>query len=178
MAAVALFQKNVPIGERFLESDDIIVSKTDTKGIITYANDVFSNISGYEYNELIGKPHNLIRHPLMPSCVFKLLWDTIKEDREIFAYVLNLCKGGQGFYWVFAHVTSSKDADGQVIGYHSNRRKPSDATVKVISGVYSTLLEEEKKHSTRRAATQAGYDLLIKILSEKGISYEEFVLSL
>ena len=83
--------------ERFFDDDDIIVSKTDLKGKITYANRVFSQVSGYTEPELIGQPHNLIRHPDMPRCVFKLLWDTVQDGREIFAYVVNLCKGGDHY---------------------------------------------------------------------------------
>jgi PAS domain S-box-containing protein len=73
--------------ECFFPEDEIIVSKTDLKGLITYANHTFLSIAGYTEEEVLGQPHNIIRHPDMPRCVFKLLWDTLKLRREIFAYV-------------------------------------------------------------------------------------------
>lgn len=92
--------KMVPTGvERFFREDEVIVSKTDLKGRLTYVNRVFINISGYQEPELLGEPHSLIRNPEMPRSVFKLLWDTIGAGREIFAYVNNMSKNGD-HYWV------------------------------------------------------------------------------
>src|SRR5208337_1146296 len=105
--------------ERFFNTDDIIVSKTDLTGRITYANKVFCDICGYSEAELVGAQHSIIRHPDMPRAVFKLLWDTIQEGREIFAYVKNMAKNGD-YYWVFAHATPSYDAAGRIIGFHSS----------------------------------------------------------
>ncbi len=90
--------------ERTFKEDEIIVSKTDLKGIITYANRTFLDVALYREDEVLGMPHSIIRHPDMPRCVFKLLWDTIEEGNEIIAYVKNMAKNGD-FYWVFAHVT-------------------------------------------------------------------------
>jgi PAS domain S-box-containing protein len=90
--------------ERFFEEDEIIVSKTDPKGIITYANQVFLRTAQYQEEEILGAPDNIIRHPDMPRCVFDLLWKTIASGLEIFAYVKNMAKNGD-HYWVFAHVT-------------------------------------------------------------------------
>lgn len=163
--------------ERVMDDHDIIVSKTNLKGLITYGNDVFCNIADYSVKDVMGKPHNMVRNPEMPSCVFKLLWDTIQAGHEIFAYVVNRGKKGD-HYWVFAHVTPSFDSSGKIIGYHSNRRKPSDKALNVIKGLYKNLLQEEGKHKSRREATQAGFNLLQEILKQKGVSYEEFVLSL
>src|SRR5208282_4348758 len=106
--------------ERFFEEEEIIVSKTDLKGLITYANRVFVQISGYSEEELLGQPHSIIRHPSMPGSVFRLLWETIASGQEIFAYVNNMSKNGD-HYWVFAHVTPTFGAAGEIVGYHSNR---------------------------------------------------------
>jgi PAS domain S-box-containing protein len=92
------------------------------QGHITYANDVFLRLSKYPLREVLGAPHSLIRHPDMPRCVFKLLWDTIEAKKEIFAYVLNMARDGN-HYWVFAHVTPTLDAEQKIVGYHSNRRR-------------------------------------------------------
>lgn len=103
--------------------DDIIVSKTDLKGVITYANHTFCEVSGFKESDIIGQPHSIIRHENMPRCVFKLLWDYIASGREIFAYVVNRTIDNN-YYWVLAHVTPSFDKAGHVVGYHSNRRSP------------------------------------------------------
>ena len=109
--------------ERTFGTDEIIVSKTDTKGRIIYANEVFLRLAGFSEREIIGQPHSIIRHPAMPRCVFKLLWDTISSGKECFAYVLNRSKNGD-HYWVLAHVTPTFDSKGTIVSYHSNRRNP------------------------------------------------------
>ena len=164
--------------ERFFDSDNLIVSKTNLKGHIEYANDVFIDISGYEEKDLIGVPHAILRHPDMPRCVFKLLWDSISNGHEIFAYVINRCANGD-HYWVFAHVTPSYDSNGQIIGYHSNRRVPRrDVLDGTIIPLYKALLAEEEKHNNRKEGMQASYNMLVNILKEKGIAYDEFIFSL
>ena len=112
--------------ERHLGPDELIVSKTDLQGRITYANESFLRIGAFTEDQVIGQPHNLIRHPEMPRAVFKLLWDTVQSRQELFAYVVNLAADG-AHYWVLAHVTPSFDERGQVVGYHSNRRRPHPA---------------------------------------------------
>ena len=164
----------VPTGrEVTFRDDEIIVSKTDLKGTITYANDVFVRVSGYDERELLGSPHSLIRHPDMPRCVFKLLWDTIQRGDEIFAYVVNLAKNGD-HYWVFAHVTPTFDMNGSILGYHSNRRSPDRAAVKRVEALYGQLLAEERRHTDRKAGLQAATRLLEAELEKSGMSYGEF----
>lgn len=164
--------------ERFFKESEIIVSKTDLKGRLTYANRVFIDISDYTEQELLGAPHSILRHPDMPRCVFKLLWDTIQAKKEIFAYVINKTKYGD-HYWVLAHVTPSLNATGEIDGYHSNRRVPDPKIVKnVISPLYKMLLEEEKRHHNAKEGMNSAYAMLVKILEEKGIGYDEFVFSL
>ncbi len=164
--------------EQLFPEDDIIVSKTDLKGRITYANDVFQNVSGYTEEELLGAPHNIIRHPDMPRAVFKLLWDTIMDGQEIFAYVVNLCKNGD-HYWVHAHVTPSFDETGAVAGYHSNRRVPERTAVERAQELYRALLAEEQRHGDDwRAGMDAATAMLVAQLSQSGQTYEELVFSL
>lgn len=158
--------------ELFLKDDEIIVSKTDLKGRITYGNQVFIKLSGYEESELLFKPHNLIRHKEMPKCVFKLLWDRIESGKEIFAYVVNQSKNGD-YYWVFANVTPSFDAQEKIIGYYSVRRKPKAEALKIIQGIYSALLSAE-----RTGGMSAGTKLLDETLKNAGVGYDEFILSL
>ena len=163
--------------ERFFGEDEIIVSKTDARGIITYANDVFQRVSGYSESELLGQPHNLIRHPGMPSCVFRYLWLTIQAGKEIFAYVINQSRNGD-HYWVFAHVTPTFDAYGKITGYHSNRRVPSRRSIATVEPIYEALLAEERKHSTPEDGMKAGLVLLQNTLDAAGVDYEQFVFSL
>jgi len=162
--------------EKVMRENDFIVSKTDTKGIITYANRIFIEFSRYDEEELIGKQHNIIRHPDMPRGVFKLLWDTLSQEKEIFAYVKNMAKDGS-YYWVFANVTPSYDQQGKVIGYYSVRRKPKQESVDICTGLYSAMLEAERKAGPKNAMN-ASIELVTGILADKGVSYEEFILSI
>ncbi|MEK6677100.1 MAG: PAS domain-containing protein [Planctomycetota bacterium] len=163
--------------ERLFDEDEIIVSKTDLKGRITYANQVFCRVSQFSEDELLGQPHNIVRHRDMPRCVFKLLWDTIQSGKEIFAYVLNRAKSGD-HYWVFAHVTPSYNTEGRMIGYHSSRRCPDRSALEKIKSVYRLLLTEEQKFSNPKEGISAATAKLNDLLQKQKISYEEFVFSL
>ncbi len=155
-----------------LQESDFIVSKTDTRGNITYCNREFIRISGYSEKELLGKPHNIVRHSDMPRTVFKLLWDAIKTKEEIFAYVKNRTKDG-GYYWVYANVTASIDGDDNIVGYYSVRRKPNEDALGTIETIYKDLLIKEKEKGLDFA-----YKYLLDILKEKKVSYNEFILNL
>jgi PAS domain S-box-containing protein len=155
-----------------LKANDFIVSKTDLKGKITYCNQIFMQLAKYSETELIGTPHNIIRHPDMPRIVFKLLWDRIQNKEEIFAFVKNLSKDG-GYYWVYANVTASLDANGNIIGYYSVRRKPSEEGIKVTGELYVKLLELE-----RNGGMEASGRFLNDLLKEKGVSYDELIATL
>lgn len=152
--------------------EEFIVSKTDLKGKITYGNTLFLKMSGYEEFELIDHPHNILRHEDMPAVVFKLLWSRLKEGKEIFAYVKNKTKNGD-YYWVFAHATPSFDLDRKISNYHSVRRKPSQNALEVIKPLYASLLQKE-----RGGGINASEASLTQLLKEKGVSYDEFILSL
>jgi PAS domain S-box-containing protein len=163
--------------ERTFGADEIIVSKTDTKGRIIYANEVFLRVAGYTEREILGQPHSIIRHPAMPRCVFKLLWDTIEAGKEIFAYVLNRAKSGD-HYWVFAHVTPTFDASHAIVSYHSNRRCPRRDAVAKAEGLYKELLAIEASHADRKAGMEASTKALLDKLAAVGVPYDEFVFSL
>ncbi len=160
--------------ERFFDKDELIVSKTDTKGRITYANKVFLRVAQYTEAELLGKPHSIIRHPEMPRCVFRFLWDRIADKHEVFAYVINRCKNGD-HYWVFAHVTPTIDSHGRIIGYHSSRRVPNENALEVIKPLYQELLTIEQKHRTPREQWQASLPVLVGKLESMGLSYDELI---
>ena len=145
--------------ERTFDRDEIIVSKTDTTGRITYANDVFLHIAGYTENEVVGQPHSLIRHPDMPRVVFALLWETLQTGSEIFAYVVNLAKNGD-HYWVFAHVTPTFGARGEIVGYHSNRRVAAPRALTKIVPLYADLSRIERGQPTKREAIAGIFERL------------------
>lgn len=163
--------------EQLFGEDEIIVSKTDLQGRITYANRVFLRVAHMSEGEALGAPHNVIRHPHMPACVFQLLWEVIASGEEIFAYVLNRCVDGD-HYWVLAHVTPTFDDDGEIIGYHSNRRCPRREAVDAIAPLYARLLEIEQQASSRQAGIQAARAALETTLAETGVTYSQFVFSL
>ena len=158
-------------------TEEIIVSKTDTKGIITYANKVFIRLSGYTARELVGAPHSILRHPSMPMCVFGFLWERITSGNECFAYVLNRSKGGDE-YWVFAHVTPTLDESGGIVAYHSNRRVPDPGAVARIKPIYAALLAEEARHGGKRQALAAGRALFEKTVKDTGMDYDQLVFAL
>ena len=142
--------------ERTFGADQIIVSKTDEKGRITYANDVFLDVALYEESEVLGQPHSLVRHPDMPRAVFKLLWDTVQQGKEIFAYVKNMAKNGD-HYWVFAHVTPSYGEGNRIVGFHSNRRCPEKYAVAKIEPIYRQLLDIENRHPNAKDGMLAAH---------------------
>lgn len=163
--------------ERTFQADEIIVSKTDTTGRIIYANDIFTGISGYSVDEVLGQPHSMIRHPDMPRAVFKLLWERISQGHEIFAYVINRCKNGD-HYWVLAHVTPNLDGEGKIIGYHSCRRIPKRSAVDTISTLYARLRQVENE-GERKAGLEKSSAMLMDAVRAAGFSsYDRFVLSL
>ena len=163
--------------ERTFSVDQFIVSKTDCAGRITYANDVFLEVSGYAEAELLGRPHNMIRHPEMPRVVFMLLWDTISVGKEIFAYVINLAKNGD-HYWVFAHVTPNFDADGKIVGYHSCRRVPRPGILDHIRPFYAKLHQVETRIGRTSEAMAASGAMIEELYRSVGASsYEEFIIT-
>lgn len=163
--------------ERTFGADEIIVSKTDPKGRIIYANEVFLHLAGYGEGEVLGQPHSIIRHPAMPRCVFKLLWDTIQAGKECFAYVLNRSKNGD-HYWVLAHVTPTFDSQGTIVSYHSNRRSPRREAVTTAEGLYRELSAIEAAHEDRKQGMEAAFKALNDKLQALGVPYDEFVFTL
>jgi PAS domain S-box-containing protein len=115
----------------------LIISETDERGVITFANEDFVRMSGYTYAELIGTAHNILRHPDMPSSAFGDLWTTIKSNRIWNGFVCNRCKNGD-YYWVYATVSAIKASDGSR-HYLSIRRRPTRKEVEYYSALYKTM---------------------------------------
>lgn len=160
--------------EVYFDQNDLIVSKTDLKGLITYANHTFLDIAGYTEKEVVGKPHNIIRHPNMPRGIFEFFWQTLAKGKEIFAYVVNSTKNGD-HYWVIAHVTPSY-SNGEIIGYHSTRRVPDMRVIRdVIEPLYDRLNMIERNNQSRKGGIADSVEALEQTLMEQGVSYDEFV---
>jgi PAS domain S-box-containing protein len=164
--------------EKTFDPDEIIVSKTDLSGKITYGNRTFYRLAGATEADCLGVQHNLIRHPKMPRAVFELLWKTIAGGDEIFAYVLNRSLNGDE-YWVFAHVTPSRDAAGAICGYHSNRRVPNRAVVdEHIKPLYATLLKTEQSAASPKEGLAHSFQAVVDLLDEKKMSFNQLMFAL
>jgi PAS domain S-box-containing protein len=156
-----------------MREQDFIVSKTDLTGRILYGNETFIEFSGYEEEELLGQPQNIIRHPDMPRLIFKLLWDCITNDKEIFAFVKNSSKDG-GFYWVFAQVAPTFNRQQQKIGYTSVRRMPNPKAIPSISELYEKMLMAERQANAGEEIA-ASTAVLNEFLTKNNISYDFLV---
>ncbi len=159
---------NTTSEEIFFDDHELIVSMTDPKGFIIYVNDIFCKVAGYERSELIGEPHNIIRHPDMPRSVFKLLWDRVLAGESIYAFVKNKARNGD-FYWVKAFVTPIIE-DGKIIKIASYRRPVSQFIKEEISKVYDALKEHEKHNRL-----EDSFQFLLGFLDERGISYDRMI---
>lgn len=162
--------------EVILGDSDIIVSKTDLKGRITYANRIFMRIANYPEKDLLHQQHNIVRHPDMPRGAFKLLWDTLEGGQEFFGYVKNMTSEGH-FYWVFANVTPDMDDQGRVIGYFSVRRKTRPSAVAAIQSIYREMLEVERQAGPAKAPA-ASIAFVSEKLKSLGTTYDRFILGL
>ncbi len=154
--------------EHEVTSVDMIVSKADAEGNITYTNPIFMKISGYTQGELLDQPHSILRHPDMPKVIFKYLWENIKQGKEVYAFVKNLCKDG-GYYLVLAQVRMATNPDGSFRNYVSTRRLMTPKAREVILPLYAKLLEIEKSDGV-----EASEKALMDFLAEHGQSAETF----
>lgn len=155
-----------------LDPSKTIMSKTTPKGIIEYANEYFMEISGYEEYELMGQPHNVIRHPDMPKVIFKVMWERLHNGENIHALVKNLSKDGR-YYWVLTNFETRFDDDGNVISHYARRKAAPGSAVFQIEKLYKTLRAIEEKQSPEIAEKYFS-----GLLEEKGITYDQYILEL
>ena len=148
----------------------VIMSKTDHRGIIEYANEVFVDVCGYEDYELMGQPHSIIRHPDMPKVLFKVLWENLKQGANFHAVVKNLAKSGR-YYWVVTDFESTKNENGEITNYFGRRRAvPQEIITNYIEPLYKKLLQIEKA-----SGVEYSEKYLIGFLEEKNRSYVEYI---
>jgi len=159
--------------EMKFDKNDLIISRTDTRGTITYCNNIFAKMSGWNQEELLGSNHNLIRHPDMPKAAYQLVWESIKNKGEFYGYVKNLRKDG-GYYWVFAYITADLDNNGEIAGYTSYRRYAPKLAIETIKPLYKFLMDAEQQNGV-----EASVELLGKFLDRNGFSsYDQFIVDL
>ncbi len=159
--------------ERDWEKEKTIVSTTDKKGVILYANQVFINTCGYSRAELIGEHHSIIRHPDMPKVAFKALWDSLNKGENFHAIVKNLTKTGE-YYWVITDFVINKDKTGEVIGYTAKRKAVPQSVIDKIAPIYKLILDIEKQKGEK--AAELFFESYLK--EEVGKTYSEFVVDL
>ncbi len=134
--------KVTPINEEFLHEGKVIISQTDSAGVITYANRRFCEISGYSIDELVGSPHTIVRHPDMPKAVFAKMWSTIQGGQIWNGLVKNLRKDGL-YYWVDTEILPIKDENDKITGYIAARNAASRKDIKENEKIYQKMLETE-----------------------------------
>ncbi len=155
--------------EIILDPNKSIMSKTDSKGIIEFANDYFMEISGYEEFELMGQPHNVIRHPDMPKLIFKIMWQELKKGNSIFALVKNLAKDGR-YYWVLVNFEIKYNEEGEITSYYARRKAAPRKAIFEIEKLYKKLRDIEVNQNVNVA-----YRYFVGLLEEQNISYEDYI---
>jgi len=156
--------------ETVFNAKDVFFSVTDTKGIILQGNDTFFRLAEYEEHEVLGKPHNIIRHPWMPKAAFKVVWSYLLAGKDVVAYVVNRTRTGK-YYWVFAYVSPIWNEAGEISSYLSVRIKPSSTLFPVVKGLYQKTLEVEQE-----SGMDGGLEFLVSALNQAGYaSYDDFM---
>jgi len=151
--------KCVPIDEEVFFDGGMMITETDTKGIITYANRKFRGMTGFSKEELIGSPHSINRHPDMPKGAFKGMWKIISSNKKWRGYVKNLRKDGK-FYWVLVYIQPKLDENGKIIGFIAARKIPYPERVKEARELYATLHGDE--HINDKVFFDEGYNDYLK----------------
>ncbi len=159
--------------EHEVKKVDLIVSKSDAEGNITYVNPIFVKISGYSQASLLEQPHAILRHPDMPKVIFHYLWENIKQGQEIYAYVKNMCADG-GYYWVLANIKMAKNPDGSFRNYMSTRRCITPEAKEKIDSFYKQLLDIEQTQGFE-ASKDAFYQFLEKNNLPDAVTFNNYM---
>jgi aerotaxis receptor len=158
--------------ETKVPENELIISRTDLRGNITYANETFANISGYEVNELLGKPHNIVRHPNMPKSIFKDIWKSLGMDKKWEGAIKNLRKDG-GYYWVWAEISAVKK-DGKVVEYKSMRSPLKDEQKIFYERLYAKkMLTEENRVFISSYISQEALEVLKRYSKKHNLSLQD-----
>ncbi|MFA7681205.1 MAG: PAS domain-containing protein, partial [Pigmentiphaga sp.] len=160
-------ERDFPVTQR-------LITTTDTNGTITYCNDAFVSISGFERDQLLGAPHNIVRHPDMPEAVFGHMWSHLKTGKAWMGIIKNRCQNGD-FYWVNAYVTPITE-NGRVTGYESVRVKPDAEQVRRATALYARMRSGAWK-STDRSGSRLLKSLAIPALASVLVAAAYFLIS-
>ena len=155
-----------------LDPSKIIISKANARGIIEFANDYFMEVSGYEEFELMGQPHNVVRHPDMPKVIFKIMWERLQEGKNIHALIKNLSKDGR-FYWVLTDFETKYNENGEIVSHYARRKAAPGNAVFQIKKLYKTLVAIEERQNPETAEKY-----FLGLLEEKAITYDQYILEL
>lgn len=131
-----------PIDEEYKFEGSIIISQTDLLGNITFANRKFCEVSGYNVDELVGSPHNIIRHPEMPKAAFEKMWNTISTGHTWNGLVKNMRKDGL-YYWVDTEILPIEDKEHKIIGYIASRKPASRKNIEENEALYKKMYEDQ-----------------------------------
>ncbi|NQZ07444.1 MAG: PAS domain-containing protein [Algicola sp.] len=159
-----------------ISPDQLIISKTNSSGKITYCNPNFIKLTGYSEKELIGQSHNIVRHPEMPCGIFYLMWQTLRQNKEFNGFIKNKTKTNDS-YWAFTNITPVHSLAGQLMGYTCAKRQPNTAATMMFSMYYEQMLEQEGGQRND-AVGKASVTLLTELLSAMGDDYEASVFKL
>lgn len=162
-----------PINESVVwDTTKTIVSKADLFGSIEYINDTFSEVSGYDESELVGQPHNIIRHPDMPQVIFKILWDHIKQGKRFHGIIKNLAKSGK-YYWVITDFDYIVGDDAKILKYIARRKSISAGVIEKIEDLYKRLHKIEQV-----SGIKGSEKYLIGYLEDHNLDYVELITKL
>jgi PAS domain S-box-containing protein len=168
-----MIYRPIPIDEEIKFSrKKFLVSKTDLKGKIIFVNKNFCEVSGYSEDELIGVPHNVVRHPDMPRAIFFLIWKNLLSGRGITAVIKNLAKSGK-YYWIITDFEPKFDKDGNIISLTAFRRSVPRYIIDEIEELYDVMLTIEKKHGMEKSLAY-----LEGFLEEKNMTYDGYLAEL
>jgi len=157
--------------EVILDDKKVIKSKTDKRGVIQYVNDYFCKVAQYDKKELIGKPHNIIRHPDMPKVIFKLLWEKLHKGENLYAIIKNLTKDGK-YYWVVTKFETTFDNKGNVLAHYARRKAIPEKIKNIVGDIYDKIRKIEAIDE------QLAEDTFYEILNTYHLTYDQFFLEL
>jgi PAS domain S-box-containing protein len=147
----------------------VIVSRTDTKGNIVYCNPTFLEVNGFKSSEIIRKTHGMIRHPDMPKTIFHLIWSIIEQGLPIQAVIKNQTNNGE-YYWTLMTIKPQKDRDNKIISYVAYGKQAPDMVINKIQILYKLLFDIEYEHGI-----DAAIEYLESHLKEEGMTYAQYM---
>jgi len=158
--------------EIIFKKNSFIVSKTDIEGNINFVNQNFCDVTGYTYEELMGEPHSVIRHPDMPQAIFYMIWKSLLAGMEISAIIKNVAKSGK-YYWIITDFSMERDSSGKLEIFSSFSRHTSSYVSEEMQELYDAM-----NYAERKSGIEGSLMYLENFLEEKNLSYNDYLESL